>query len=142
MNVTTKTTVTTLVLLIAGASVLALGGKTGDGNATGQITQLTVWNPNATVTGITEDGPLWLGYTVRWDDGTEIDYDPIKVKGKFSKQISFAARPQTLDEVIVCLWRYKVSKSRCAEDNGGTACQYCKKNGYHMDGNMDRTTGS
>lgn len=138
-----KTWVLTLiVVMLISTAVFAWGGKSGDKNASGRITDLKVWAAGASVKGITEDGSLWLAYTVYWSDGYERDYTPIKVKGAFSKSLTFQARPQGLDEVIVCLWRYKVSKSRCAKDNGGTACQYCQKNGIHMEGRIDRKTGS
>ena len=139
-----KAWVSTLVaLMLISTAVFAWGGKSGDGDATGEITQLKVRNPNATVTGITRNGNLWLAYTVYWNDGTEGDYEPIRVgTGKFTKTISWSAmHPEGLHEVIVCLWRHKVSSSRCAKDNG-EACQYCKKNGFHMEGRMDRQTGS
>ncbi len=138
----TITGIMTLAILTTATMAWAWGGKKGDGNATGQITQMKVSNPQATVVGITQKGPLWLAYTVRWNDGTEIDYKPIRVKGKFTKSLTFAMRPQGLREVIVCLWRYKVSAKRCAKDNGGKVCQYCKKNGFHMEHRIDRKTGS
>jgi hypothetical protein len=117
------------------------GGKDGDSNATGQITKLTVRNPFAIVEGATSKGKLWLAYTVKWADGTEKDYTPQKVTGKFTERLTFQARPQSLGEVTVCLWRYKVSKNRCAKDNG-KACEYCGKNGFHMEGRVARQTGS
>ena len=130
-----------VVCLSVTTTAFAWGGKDGDGDATGQITKLIVKNPMAIVEGKTSKGKLWLAYTVRWDDGREIDYKPVEVKGEFKKTLSFQARPQSLDEVIVCLWRYKISKARCEKDNG-TACEYCKKNGFHMEGRVDRRTGS
>jgi len=48
-------------------------------------------------------------------------------------------RPEGLEKVVVCLWRYKVSAKRCEKDNG-KACEYCRKNGYHMEGQIDRKT--
>ncbi len=134
--------VATMAVLATAVTALALGGKSGDGNATGKITELKVSSPTASVQGIPRKGALWLAYTVRWEDGRTADYKPIKVKGKFSKTLTFALRPQGLREVIVCLWRYKVSEKRCAKDRKGTACQYCRKNGFHMEGRQDRRTGS
>lgn len=132
-----------LIVMATTVTALAWGGKSGDKNATGEITQLKVWNPNATVTGITRKGKLWLAYTVYWNDGIEKDYKPIRVgKGKFTKTISWSAmHPEGLDKVVVCLWRYKVSAKRCAKDNG-KMCEYCKKNGFHMEGRVDTETGS
>lgn len=141
-----KTLIVTIMLILTTvATVFAFGGKSGDKNATGEITQLKVanqFNPFATVTGITRDGKLWLAYTAYYNDGLEVDYDPIKVgDGKFTKTITYAIRPEGLDKLTVCLWRYKVSADRCAKDNGGTACEYCRKNGFHMEGRMDCKTG-
>lgn len=127
-----------LLICIPASLVWAWGSQ----KATGSITSLTVTNPTATVKGKTEGGSLWLAYTVRWDDGQEKDYKPIKVKGSFSENISFAVRPQGLKEVIVCLWREKVSSSECAKKHNGKACQYCQKNGFHMEDRVDRKTGS
>lgn len=129
----------TLMLPVA---AWAWGGKSGDGNASGQITQLKVSASGASVQGTTRNGKLWLAYTVYWNDGLEKDYTPVKVKGKFSENLSFQLRPQGVERIVVCLWRYKVSEKRCAKDNGGNACQYCRKNGFHMEGRIDRRSGS
>ena len=136
-----KVIVTTLSLVLVCLTASAAWAW-GSNKATGQITGLKVANPVATVTGKTEGGSLWLAYTVRWNDGLEKDYAPIKVKGDFSKSLSFQVRPQGLKEVIVCLWKNKVSSSDCAKKHNGTACQYCQKNGFHMEGRVDRKTGS
>lgn len=133
---------TLVLILIAVMFISTVVFARGDKNASGRITDLKVWPAGASVSGITEKGSLWLGYTVYWSDGYEKDYPPIKVKGSFSKSLVFQVRPQGLDEVITCLWRYKVSAKRCAKDNGGTPCQYCRKNGFHMEGRMDRKTGN
>ncbi len=122
--------------------VLAVTAWAWGGSATGQITDLTVSSPMAQVKGHTDNGSLWLAYTVYWDDGHEEDYKPKKVKGKFSESLSFQARPQGLSEVVVCLWRDKVSASECAKNNGGKACEFCRKNGFHMEDRVDRTTGN
>ena len=137
-----KKVITTILSLLLVCLVASIAWAWGSNNATGQITQLKVWNPNATVTGRTEGGSLWLAYTVRWNDGLEKDYEPMKVKGDFSKTLSFQVRPQGLSEVIVCLWREKVSSSECAKRNGGQPCQYCRKNGFHMEDRIDRQPGS
>ena len=134
-----------LIVIATSLTALALGGKSGDKNATGEITQVKVPNqfhPGATVTGITRKGKLWLAYTTYWKDGLEIDHKPLRVgKGKFIKTISYPMRKEGLEKVIVSLWRYKVSAKRCKKDNG-KACNYCKKNGFHMEGRVDTETGS
>ena len=138
---TTRLIVLVAMCLSITTIALAWGGKDGDSNATGQITKLTMMSPTAFVEGTTSKGKLWLAYTARWEDGREIDYPPQRVSDKFRKTLTFQARPQGLDEVTVCLWRYKISKARCEKDNG-QACQYCRKNGFHMEDRVDRRTGS
>ena len=73
-----RMTVPVLVLVCLSITTIALawGGKDGDSNATGRITKLTVKNPMALVEGTTSKGKLWLAYTVRWEDGREIDCKP------------------------------------------------------------------
>jgi hypothetical protein len=136
-----------LILAVAcvslSATALAWGGRDGDGDAVGRITRFDVKNPFAVVEGTTSKGKLWLAYTVVWKDGKQIDYQPIRVKGSFRETLTFQARPQGLSRVIVCLWRYKVSKSRCVKERGdGTACKSCKNMGFHMAGHQDRRSES
>ena len=127
---------TTLVIVAASAVVLA--GRSGDRNATGRITSMSVQSPICHVKGITEKGSLWLGYTVYWNDGSEQDYEPVKVKGDFSKTLSYnALKPDGVKKVTVCLWRYKVSAKQCAKERGGDACIYCRRNGCHMEDRID-----
>lgn len=134
--------ISVLCVMVSSVTALAGRGKTGDNNAIGTITQLKVQNPFATVIGITKKGKLWLAYTVYWNDGTEMDYKPIRVNKKFHKRIVWSAlHPEGLDKVIVSLWRYKITSKRCAKDNG-KACQYCNKNGFHMEDRRDAKIGS
>ncbi len=135
------TMISMLIVMTPIMTVWALDGKSGDKNATGKISQMKVSGSTVAVKGRTKKGKLWLGCTVRWKDGYEKDYSPLKVKGAFSKTITFKLRPQGVDKVTVALWRYKVSEKRCKKDNG-SACEYCKKNGYHMEGRIDIQSGS
>ncbi len=134
-----------LVLLtmfaVIAVSVMAWA-KTGDRNATGRITSAKANAVLITVAGRTEKGYLWLGCTIRYEDGTEKDRDVKKVKGKFSK--TFSSDPikwamNEVDSVVVALWRWKVSSKECAKNRGGTACEYCRKNGYHMEDRIHST---
>lgn len=75
-------------------------------------------------------------------DGTEIDRPVQKVQNGFTK--SFTSDPvefatNKIDKVIVALWRWKVSKNECHNGEGGGPCEWCKKNGYHMEGRIDST---
>lgn len=38
----------------------------------------------------------------------------------------------------VALWNKKVSKRECANQRGGSPCEYCIKNGYHLEEELDR----
>ncbi len=38
----------------------------------------------------------------------------------------------------VALWKKKVTKEECARRNRGEACSYCKKMGYHLEGELAR----
>lgn len=125
--------------------LFAWGGKSGDKDATGEITSVKVTQVSVTVQGNTSDGPLWLGCTVTYKDGLEYDVPESaveKVKGKFTGTILYRLRPQGVDSVTVALWRWKVSKKRCAKDNDGEPCQYCKKNGFHLEDRQDSETDS
>lgn len=130
-----------LIVTALAGGVWAWGGRSGDKNATGQIGQLKVSNPMANVDGWTKKGPLWLGYTVEWNDGYELDYPVKKVKGQFRKTLYFQPRGPGVRKVTVCLWRYKVSRKQCKKENG-KECIHCRKNGYHMEGQVDRVSGS
>ena len=129
------------VLLIP-SSALAWGGKDGDSNATGEITDVKATASHAVVTGSTEDGSLWLGCTVTYNDDGEFDRKPVKVRGKFRELLTFAVRGPGVRTVTVALWRWKISAKRCTKDNGGEMCEYCRKNGYHLEDRVDRDTAS
>lgn len=77
----------------------------------------------------------------RWNDGWEKDYEPVKVRGNFSKSLYFQARPQGVSEAIVCLWRYKVSKDNCSVDSQGADCKHFNKNGFYMEDRIDQRRG-
>ena len=137
-----NTLVSTLLIIVLAITLAAwAGGKSGDGKGAGRITNLSVSPAMATVQFQVTKGSLWLAYTVRWTDDVEIDYQPIKVKKSGNKTIYYSNRPQPLQQVTVCLWKYKVSSKYCAKKNG-SACQYCAKMGFHMEGRVDRQTGS
>ena len=85
MIMKTKRLIISTVLFAAATAVFALGGKSGDRSATGRISDLKVSGPMCSVNGRTENGSLWLAYTVHWRDGYERDYTPIEVEGSFSK---------------------------------------------------------
>ena len=110
-----KAIVSTLLTISVVSAAIAFGGRSGDKNATGKITQISASSAMCSVDGLVEDGKLWLGYTVYWNDGYEKDYPPVKVKGKFSKTLTYQLRPQGFKKITVALWRYKVSKDKWQE---------------------------
>ncbi len=75
---------------------------------------------------------VWLGVTVVVD-GKEQDYQVVEVKGKFTKDynlkslLDMANAANSSIKWIVCLWEKKVNNC---------GCQYCKRNGYHMEGRI------
>ncbi len=92
-------------------------------------------NAQASVTG---NAPkhCWLGVTAQWG-GKEKDFPVKKVSGKFSEHytLSVYEMPEAVDAGvtwIACLWEKKV-------ENCG--CEYCKRNGYHMEGRIARAQG-
>jgi hypothetical protein len=133
--------ISSLLTITVVSAALAFGGRSGDGDAKGMISELAVSHSMTTVSGRTENGKLWLGYTVYWKDNFEKDYPPMEVKKTFTKTLTYQLRPQGVNKVTVCLWNYKVSKDKCAEERGGTPCIYCRKNGFHMEGRVDCRSG-
>jgi hypothetical protein len=76
---------------------------------------------------------LWLGVTVEIGD-TELDFKVKRVRKEFSKTYMLSAydMARAMDEGATwyaALWERKV------KDCG---CQYCEKNGYHMEGRVVR----
>ena len=131
------------VLVVMSSVTLAWFGKSGDRNATGSISDAKASESFVTVKGRTESGSLWLGCTVTYKDDYEHDVTGVKkVKGSFTTSLSYKLRPQGVDSVTVALWRWKISKSRCAKNNGGEACEHCKKNGFHFEERQDSETVS
>ena len=114
------------------------------------------------VTGSVEDGDLWVACSY-YHSGEEIDLRPQKVgsrRGGDEREFAVRFRDELpgiertedgravlvpLSMVVpcnVCLWRSKVSERKCAQARGGKACDYCRKNGYHMEGRVDRASGT
>jgi len=127
--------VSALVVLAPAALAVA---RSGDRNATGSINDVRATQSSASVTGITSKGKLWLGCTVIYRNGRELDLAPKKVKGRFHETFTLRIDPEGIDKVIVALWRWKVDRSECAKAHGGKPCIYCERNGYHMAENLDR----
>jgi hypothetical protein len=148
-------------LSVVVASVLAATAlaRQGDPNASGQITEVIdtatlpgakfPTNTNLTVRGKTENGYLWLGCTFFPDTNNEIDKPAVKVKGTFTEKfpvplLGGLTRGEMTGDVdyAVALWRWKVSRSECHDGDSGGPCDWCRKNGYHLEDRVDRATGT
>jgi hypothetical protein len=96
------------------------------------VTVKNMANTQAVVTGHAPKR-CWLGVTAVWN-GREKDFPAKPVSGKFSEtySLSIGEMPEAVDSGvtwIACLWEKKV-------DNCG--CEYCRRNGYHMEGRIAR----
>ena len=127
-----------VVIAVGVLSAAALARK-GDKNATGRITEVKDMFMGITVIGETEDGYLWLGCTLWPDEIKERDFPVRKVSGRFEE--SFGV-PEINADYVVALWRWKVDKDECHNGEGGKACKYCVRNGYHMEDRIARESGT
>jgi hypothetical protein len=126
------------IVLTSTVLILIIAALAWSGNVAGKITDLKLLSPAMiSVKGYAESGPLWLDYTVTWNDGVVNDSVPVKVSGKFSETLTYQGRTKPLKEVTVRLWESKVSKSECAKKNGGKPCQHCITSGFHLEGRVD-----
>ena len=137
-----KTRLTAVIIMILlGLTITTFAswfsGKSGDKNGAGRII-----NVNSSSGGIgwveyeITRGKLWLSWSYKYN-GRTIDYKPVQIKGKGKKNISYQMNPAGNGTLYVTLWKFKVSSRACAKQNGGRKCQYCQKNGYHMEGRVD-----
>ena len=133
--------VMTLFLLLSAGVVLA---KKGDKNAGGGFSKPKNVMMDVVIEGATWDGPLWLGFTWLTPTG-DIDVDVQKVNGDFKK--NFTVPLYKIDKnsmsckYAVSLWRWKVSKKECNRGPNGGPCNFCKKNGYHMEDRVSSIKG-
>ena len=81
---------------------------------------------------------LFLGVTAIID-GEEKDFGVRIVNGRFKEEYSISMYDMSDDiKWIACLWKGKMRKENCAMRNNGNPCQYCRKNGYHLDERVAR----
>ena len=88
-----------------------LTGKSGDSNAIGWIEDLEYPGSIFRVQGSTENGPLWLAWSILTPRGNWIDYDPVEVEGMFDETITLKLDPAMENKLRVSLWRYKIRDS-------------------------------
>lgn len=139
-----KTRLTAVVIMVLLGLTIAtfaswFSGKSGDKNGAGRIISVNApkTGPIAFVEYEVTRGKLWLAWSYKYN-GRTLDYKPIRLsKGKGKKSISFQMNPAGNGRLYVTLWKFKVSSKACARQNGGRACQYCKKRSYHMEGRVD-----
>jgi hypothetical protein len=104
----------------------------------------------------------WVGMTFNYDTNNEIDLKLQKVErggstvvfdvSQLHKSTNIARRalsdPTRLAKkeiggdgipYAVAVWDKKIGRIKCAMANG-KACKYCKKNGYHLENRLARTT--
>ncbi len=82
----------------------------------------------------------WLGVTAIIN-GEEIDFSAREVNGRFKEKYSVPVEQVAKaggGEVtwVAKLWEAKIFRSACEQTDKG-ACSYCRKNGYHMMGQLE-----
>ena len=125
----------------------------GDSDGKGRISNARADMFGVTVEGEMEAGSLWLGCTFTVG-GTEYDQPVKNVKagllGRDKKfQVKFNA-PSVIDRIpeggsydyALALWRYRVPREKCHKGEGRKPCEYCERNGYHMEDRVDTHSGS
>lgn len=90
----------------------------------------------------------WLGVTYKLDNGAEKDLDPVKVRGKTTKNFSigpgggWVKKLQNSGKITwtVRLWTKRVKKSNCKK----SACRWCMFKDSHLEGlvTQDHLSGS
>lgn len=126
--------------------------RDGDPDARGRIDQVTNTLYEIVVEGKTSNGPLWLGCTVIHKSGREQDLEA-KHSGKclifcsgdfrekFKMPASLTSGEISLD-YVVALWRWKVEQSECHKGRNGGPCEWCRRNGYHLEDRVDIGRGT
>ncbi len=95
------------------------------------------------------EGTLWVGCTVypAGHGKYEVDLKPVKVRGSDEAKFNVLPRmdfsKRSLD-YVVALWEDKISLRKCKKKygKGSDRCRWARKNGYQMEGRLDRKQGS
>ncbi len=133
--------------------------REGDPDAIGKITSVKNEFAQIRVKGNTQKGPLWLGCTFFPGTLKERDLQAVRknVRGKdclffcsgdfdetftVPNWIMGMAKGENQAEYVVALWRYYVPKNECNKGNNNGPCQYCLKNGYHLEDRVDIGRGT
>lgn len=127
-------------------------GKEGDADARGGFNSVKNGDVEIIVSGWTDKGPLWLGCTVIHESGREQDLKAkregkclIFCSGKFEEEFKMPVnlmRGEFEIDYVVALWRWKIDKSECRKGENRKPCQWCRQNGYHLEGKVRSTVGT
>lgn len=130
--------------------------KDGDSDATGMITSVGNEFSLIRVKGYTQKGPLWLGCTFFPDTENERDLKAVHknargkeclffCNGNFEETfyvpdinwLNLVGDAEKESDYVAALWRYYIPQSECRKGDDGGPCNYCKKNGYHLEERVD-----
>jgi hypothetical protein len=148
------------VVLVAFASNAI--GRDGDPDARGRINYVKNGTFEIIVEGETSGGPLWLGCTLFPGTDREQDLEAKQsnnkflfwCSGDFKKKFDLPSIGSRLYEIatkgssgldvpyVVALWRWKVDRSECKNGPNGGPCEWCRKNGYHLEDRVDIGRGT
>lgn len=132
----------TAIVLVVVVTLLLLDCSLVDAGKRGSIDCVAVvagfFNGQIIVEGVASDRSDWVGLTIFTKDGEELDFPAREVEGNWMNpafHVSWAVEGHEGERFTVALWDEKV---RCPRER---ACRYCRKNGYHMKGLIDREVG-
>ena len=139
----------TIICLLLGSSFIYSQGRITEVKKAGGLFPTIVVRGYASHT-------MWVGCTIHPDTYNEIDLDPQKVK-KGNFEIVFdmsvgltvglverAKGGSSSIPYVVALWEKKINLRKCEKKYGKDAaeCKWARKNGYQMEGRIDRHSGS
>lgn len=154
------------LLLAIGVGLVAFAsnaaGRDGDPNARGRINYVKNGTFEIIIEGETSGGPLWLGCTLFPGTDREQDLEAKQsnnrflfwCSGDFTKKFEVPGIGSRLYEIatkgssgldvpyVVALWRWKVDRSECKNGPNGGPCEWCRKNGYHLEDRVDIGRGT
>jgi len=142
----TKVMMLIIFIFITHASSAYCGGSTG--NITNIEDSGTMFKLIVSIRG---KSTLWVGCTV-YPPGypPERDLKPKKIKGSGTVTFNLAPFMANADVIMqgyldytVALWENKISLRKCEKKygKGSERCQWAIKNGYQMEGRLDRRQG-
>ena len=92
------------------------------------------------------NGTKWVGATLRNASGVEQDQDAIQVENGKTYNLSTSISPALHSgggwdmnaninsiQYMLALWGNRIDARNCKSGVNGKPCNYCQKNGYHME---------